>query len=421
MTEINQLLPEDRAFHDWYRFVLAFPPHLVRTYLDRFQVRPGQLVLDPFCGTGTTNVECARRGVGSYGIEANPLAAFAAQVKTHRRSRPPSVLAAAEQVGLLADSLLASTHRRTRFTLPPAAAQLLLAGSINPGALHQLLAIRTALLTEGLIECERIKDLLGLALATTAVRDGSNLKFGPEVGVGPRRVVGNLIQAWLVRVRRMAADLAALRGGAGEPAAVIYEADARHGAAALPERVRVQAVITSPPYPNEKDYTRATRLESVLLGFIADRADLRAIKAGLVRSNTRGVYRGDTDADAVAQQPEINRLAAAIEARRIELGKTSGFERQYARVVRLYFGGLYRHLAALRSSLAPGAQLAYVVGEQASFLRVLIRTGTILADLATGPGYEVTGIDLFRERLATATRAQLREEVVLLRWPGKKL
>jgi hypothetical protein len=25
----NKLMGEDRAFHDWYRFVLSFPPHLV--------------------------------------------------------------------------------------------------------------------------------------------------------------------------------------------------------------------------------------------------------------------------------------------------------------------------------------------------------------------------------------------------------
>jgi len=28
--EDNKLRPEDRAAHDWYRFVLSFPPHLVR-------------------------------------------------------------------------------------------------------------------------------------------------------------------------------------------------------------------------------------------------------------------------------------------------------------------------------------------------------------------------------------------------------
>jgi DNA modification methylase len=180
----------------------------------------------------------------------------------------------------------------------------------------------------------------------------------------------------------------------------------------------VDAVITSPPYPNEKDYTRTTRLESVLLGFIHDKRDLRALKQGLVRSNTRGVYRHDEDDQWVSEHAEIQRIAQDIEARRIELGKTSGFERLYARVTKLYFGGMVRHLAELRRVLRPGAHLAYVVGDQASYLRVMIRTGQLLADIARSLGYEVVGIDLFRTRLATATREQLREEVVVLRWPG---
>lgn len=90
----------------------------------------------------------------------------------------------------------------------------------------------------------------------------------------------------------------------------------------------------------------------------------------------------------------------------------------YARVTKLYFGGMARHLAQMRHVLRPGARLAYVVGDQASYLRVMIRTGTLLARIAEHLGYEVTSIDLFRTRLATATREQLREEVVVLRWPG---
>lgn len=30
----NKLHASDRAFHDWYRFVLSFPPHLVRRYIE---------------------------------------------------------------------------------------------------------------------------------------------------------------------------------------------------------------------------------------------------------------------------------------------------------------------------------------------------------------------------------------------------
>jgi hypothetical protein len=48
----------------------------------------------------------------------------------------------------------------------------------------------------------------------------------------------------------------------------------------------------------------------------------------------------------------------------------------------------------------------------------MLRTGQLLASIAKQVGYEVEGIDLFRTRLATATKEQLREEVVVLRWPG---
>jgi len=139
-----------------------------------------------------------------------------------------------------------------------------------------------------------------------------------------------------------------------------------------------------------------------------------------VRSNTRSLYKEDDDDRWIDAHPVIHAIADQIEARRIELGKTSGFERMYARATRLYFGGMARHLAELRTILRPGAQLAYVVGDQASYLRVMIRTGQLLGEIAQALGYELVGIDLFRTRLSTATREQLREEVVVLRWPGKK-
>jgi hypothetical protein len=158
----------------------------------------------------------------------------------------------------------------------------------------------------------------------------------------------------------------------------------------------------------------------VLLGFFRDKATLRALKRTMLRSNTRGVYKEDDDDRWVAQHPKIERLATEIERRRIEMGKTSGFERLYARVTKLYFGGMARHFAELRPLLKKGAQLAYVVGDQASYLRVMIRTGQLLGDIAEELGYEVTSLDLFRTRLATATREQLREEVLVLRWPGPR-
>ena len=77
----NKLKVEASAIHDWYRFVLSFPPHLVQQYLDEFGACNSSLVLDPFCGTGTTNVECKKQGIPSWGIEASPITYFASKTK----------------------------------------------------------------------------------------------------------------------------------------------------------------------------------------------------------------------------------------------------------------------------------------------------------------------------------------------------
>ena len=425
----NKMLPLDRAAHDWYRFVLSFPPHLVRDYLERFEVRHEDCVLDPFCGTGTTLVECKKQGIRSIGVESNPMAWFASKVKTDWAVIPDSLRDHASEVAdLTLDRLeaegirdddelpfrfrdaVAASHLRT---LPDELLKLTLRDSISPLPLHKTLE---------LIDClndhkdERLYDHERLALASAVVGRISNLHFGPEVGVAAPKSDAAVVGAWLGNVRAMVRDLRELQELPSADSTVL-QADARDLTGLLkPESVG--AVITSPHYPNEKDYTRTTRLESVLLGFIRSKQDLRSLKQSMVRSNTRGVYRDDSDDLMVSTHEEIRRIADAIERRRVELGKTSGFERLYARVTKLYFGGMARHLKTLRPILRPGAQLAYVVGDQASYLRVMIRTGSLLADIAQSLGYEVMGIDLFRTRLATATREQLREEVVLLRWPG---
>ncbi len=431
--EANKLAPEDRAAHDWYRFVLSFPPHLVRTYLQRFGVNPQQRVLDPFCGTGTTIVECRKLGIPSVGIEANPMACFASQTKVDWTPHPDGLFEHASRLAEITSARMRidgldddrgfplfqenrpgsfQTDRSLR-RLNAMTGKLLLADSISPVPLHKTLVLLECLqeyAAEQYLAHER------LALAKALVYSIGNLHFGPEVGVGTPKTDAPVVSAWLQGVRTVADDLRILRSCRNVPV-VVHHADARQLAQHI-EPGSIDVVITSPPYPNEKDYTRTTRLESVLLGFIRDKSDLRRLKRSLVRSNTRGVYKGDTDDAWVSKNSNIQKVARAIEARRMELGKTSGFERLYPKVTKLYFGGMARHLEQLRIVLRPGAQLAYVVGDQASYLRIMIRTGQLLAEIAQNLGYELIGIDLFRTRLATATKEQLREEVVLLRWPG---
>jgi hypothetical protein len=409
--EANRLSFEDRSVHDWYRFVLSFPPHLVRTYLNRFGVTGKQRVLDPFCGTGTTIVECKKLGILSQGIEANTFTAFASMVKSDWGVDPAGLANHAARIVEIAEEKIESD--KIDMELSADAEKILLRGSISQKPLKKVLALLSAL-NEARSPAFRNHEFL--ALAKTLVFTASNLNFGPEVGIGKIKADAPVLLSWLEDIRTMRQDILKLKDRASI-ASQIFQTDSRDAVSEL-EPGSINAVITSPPYPNEKDYTRTTRLESVILGFINNGKELQSLKRRLIRSNTRNIYKGDADDAYIAGFPEISMLADRIEARRVELNKTSGFERLYAKVTKQYFGGMARHLANLRQALAPGACLAYVVGDQASFFRIMIRTGELLSQIAVSLGYELIGIDLFRTRLSTATRSQLREEVVLLRWPG---
>jgi len=424
----NKIKEEDYPIHDWYRFILSFPPHLVRKYITKFNINSNMTILDPFCGTGTVLVESKKNGINSIGIEANPIAAYASVVKTNWTVDPEKLLNHANEIA--EKSLITlkekgiddeNPDREVKILfpdiiinkLPEEKEKLLLRNSISSLPLH-----KTLILIENIEKYKDIRfyDYERLALAKALVFYISNLRFGPEIGIGKCKVDTSVIKSWLDCVRKMSTDLCNLDIHS-EGGATIYKEDSRFLANIIKHK-SIDAVITSPPYPNEKDYTRITRLELVLLGFINNKNELRLLKDKFIRSNTRGIYKNDNDDMIIANFKEITRIADEIEKRRIQLGKNSGFEKLYARLTKLYFGGMHRHLDCLRPFLSPGAKLAYVVGDQASYLQVMIRTGHLLAEIASSLGYKVIDIETFRERFATATKQYLREEVLILEWEG---
>lgn len=420
----NKIAENDKPFHDWYRFVLSFPPHLVRHYIEAFGLGDDDLLLDPFCGTGTTIVESKLCGVPSLGVEANRFAHFASSVKVNWEVDSKNILEVAKDIrdrsissinksGLSDDPEHNIVIPENLRNLPVDQEKMVLKNSMSPVPLHKAIIL--------LEEIDRYKgtsyfEHLRLAFSKILVFKISNLRFGPEVGVGKLKQDVVVVEEWFNEIERMVKDLNQLNNRTYPEANVILS-DSRDLSNVLEGR-KISAVITSPPYPNEKDYSRTTRLESVMLGFVESKMDLREMKKTLLRSNTRGVYKEDRDDAFIKHIPEIEKIAKQIEDRRIDLGKTSGFEKMYARVTKLYFGGMAQHLKELSGFLKPGAQLGYVVGDQASYLRIMIRTGQLLSKIANTLGYETIRIDQFRTRFSTATKSNLNEEVVVLRWKG---
>src|SRR5437868_3518887 len=68
--------------HAIHPYPAKFIPEIPRRVLEHVPIPVGTVVLDPFCGAGTTLVEAQRLGIESVGVDLNPIACLLSRVKT---------------------------------------------------------------------------------------------------------------------------------------------------------------------------------------------------------------------------------------------------------------------------------------------------------------------------------------------------
>ena len=69
------------ATHGLFPYRGKFHPQLIKGILNVLKLQPGDIVLDPMCGSGTLNVEASTIGIDSIGIEKSPFCVLMSKVK----------------------------------------------------------------------------------------------------------------------------------------------------------------------------------------------------------------------------------------------------------------------------------------------------------------------------------------------------
>ncbi|HEX8947357.1 MAG TPA: DNA methyltransferase, partial [Dissulfurispiraceae bacterium] len=83
-----------RSIHSFHSYPAKFIPEIPKTLIRELSPPKNTIVLDPFCGCGTTLVEAQLAGYDSIGIDLNPIGCLISQVKT--TPLPPDFLSAVE-------------------------------------------------------------------------------------------------------------------------------------------------------------------------------------------------------------------------------------------------------------------------------------------------------------------------------------
>jgi hypothetical protein len=269
--------------HAIHRYSGKFIPQIARQSIELL-TKQGELVLDPYCGSGTTLLECSLAGRRSIGIDLNPLAALISRVKT----RPIKQLALLEFVrrikedigDLKSDSLnkqlsfldLVGQQKRSRLDRAREdsrwTADWYVKWFQNDVRL-ELIAIHQRILEES---CEDLRNVALVAfsdiLRKSSNAHGSypNVMFDKNRGAPPPAT-----PRFIQRLDEIVAAVSQLEGALmGKPIPEVVRGNAR----LLPlEMESIDAVITHPPYIGSIPYAEYGILSLTWLGHNAKQLD----------------------------------------------------------------------------------------------------------------------------------------------------
>jgi DNA modification methylase len=406
VDRLRELNSQRGAVHRWYTLLQDFPSSLVWDKIMSYGIKPGQVVLDPFCGSGTTLVTSKMMGLGSIGIDVNPVAHFVTLVKCQWEIDLENFKKTA--INVLKDFYAASCY------LSEIRLQTDLAENMTQLELNQWLKTNTqnevGYLRERIKEINEkdIRQLLQLVLVSAAI-DSSNVAFCPGTTFYPfrkRETFSKLFEAKLAATYDDLQDLQQAHFSYGKTDVLC--ADCRKMSVLLNREI--DFIFTSPPYPNDLEYTRQTRLELYLLDFVQNMQGVQKIKREMVKGSTKLVFEDSNSADLVREFSSIQIVANAVE--QALKGKKWGWD--YPRMIKEYFGDMYLVLAEMLKVLRRDGWALLVVGDQ-TCKGVLIPVGSILCELASHLGFSQVGLETLRIRRSTIHTRPLKEEILILR------
>ena len=256
--------------HGIHKYPAKFFPELPRWIIRRYS-QPGDLILDPFMGSGTTNLEALLLERPSVGVDIDPFSRMLARVKTSPLN-VDDLSAVREQLAALLNDFDINQNQyeipdfsyRDKWFRPYVLKEL----AFIKGCIHQL-------------DCDQtMRDFLMIVFSSiirrvsqadnnctrTVIRQKLNKQVAPNYS----------FQLFLRRLDKNIQGMADL-ANTGKSTSVEIPTEASATDLSLYPADTFDLALTSPPYLNAVDYPRAHQLELYWLGFV--NGSLRDLKS----------------------------------------------------------------------------------------------------------------------------------------------
>lgn len=395
------------SVHGLHEYRGKFNPQICGALINLLGVSDEERLLDPFCGSGTTLIEAAHRGIEAAGTDLNPLAVFIANAKLAALGLlPGEAEEALERVVACVDTQAVDESLDDRRTY--------LEAWFEGAPLKQIEQLRLAISSQR----DAVRHFF-LVIASNLLRDFS-LQEPADLRIR-RRPTANASEPFSIAFRRSA--LEAIRKLRAAQAVVGLD-EVRSRALHRDNRTLGQiypaafdAAITSPPYATALPYIDTQRLSLIWLDLIQP-SEIAKVEADLIGSREMGSkQKTDTakklkDNSALLPQAEAEFCVQLQQA----LSDRDGFRRQaMPMLLYRYFDLMGQTFGSVLKSFKPHGRFALIVGHNHTVLggqRFDIDTPRHLASLANNRGWlveEITPLQPYQRfglHAANAVRAE---------------
>jgi hypothetical protein len=397
--------------HRWFFVKEAFSPVIVESAMESAGCKAGDVVLDPFCGSGTSLLAAAGKKAATIGCEVNPFLAFVTRTKLNT--------ATGKCLRKHANEVKTAAARGHHSPLEGLS-------TFTPSTERQKWLFNTAVVRsfEGGWQAtadvpQAPRDLLRLALigaamdCCNATQDGKCLRYRrdwEDQNLGKEQFLASFTN----RLDQMETDLDFYP--VLSDSSTVIQGDCRQRLK-TEHLDRFRLCITSPPYLNSFDYSDIYRPELFLGKFVNSTAELRRLRLRTLRSHVQVRWPNPTDTQFGPLY--ANSMATLLER------QESLWDQRLPTMVQAYFEDIKTVLEQLRAHAAKEAHLWIVVSTSA-YAGVEIPVDLIIADIAGKLDWRLQEIGVLRSLRSSGQHfktvqgeakslLQLRESVIVLK------
>ncbi|MGI9255571.1 MAG: DNA methyltransferase [Salinispira sp.] len=328
--------------HGIHKYPAKFFPELPRWVIERFS-RKGDLVLDPFMGSGTTNLEASLSGRNSIGVDVDPFSRLLSSVKT----TPLSLKALENAYNDLVERMHEYNENAvTVYEIPTFPYR---ENWFKPYILKELSYIKHCI--NSLQTSKKITDffLICFSSLVRSVSEADNNCTRTVIRKKLNKQVkrGMAIELFLKKLHSNLTGMRSLIEARPEGKVIIPEnMDARNMSGIDDDQIDLS--LTSPPYMNAVDYPRTHQLELYWLG--------------LAEGSLREMKKQHIGTEVVTADKYKKLHLTGISSADNIIAKIYSVDNRRAYIASKYITDMTANLKEIHRVLKPGAYYVMVVG-----------------------------------------------------------